>query len=147
MNLRIKAVRKAVKKTQKDFGASLGVSRDVYANIENARVEPSNTFIQLLCTKYNVREEWLRTGNGAMYVEIKEEYLDRLANETRMSPYVKDLIKCYWNLDAEKRQVLDVVLQALTELWDTSPKPVNVINALDIVEKSIEKSMRNGEQG
>lgn len=50
--------------SQREFGKSLGVSRDVMANIENNRVQPSATFILLLCSVYNVNMHWLETGNG-----------------------------------------------------------------------------------
>ena len=61
---RIRQIRKQLKMSQREFGESLGVSRDVMANIENNRVQPSATFILLLCCVYNVNMHWLETGDG-----------------------------------------------------------------------------------
>lgn len=61
---RIRQIRKQLKMSQREFGESLGVSRDVMANIENNRVQPSATFVLLLCSVYNVNIHWLETGIG-----------------------------------------------------------------------------------
>ena len=47
MNSRILQVRKYLNLSQKEFGNSLGVSRDVIANYENGRVIPPNSIINL----------------------------------------------------------------------------------------------------
>lgn len=69
MYTRIRAVRKALKLSQKDFGASLGVSRDVIGNIEYARVAPKEHFVALLCHQYKVNRCWLETGGGEMFAK------------------------------------------------------------------------------
>lgn len=61
---RIRQLRKQLNMSQREFGESLGVSRDVMANIENNRVQPNTTFILLLCCVYNVNMHWLETGDG-----------------------------------------------------------------------------------
>lgn len=61
---RIRQIRKQLNMSQREFGESLGVSRDVMANIENNRVQPSETFILLMCCIYNVNPRWLETGVG-----------------------------------------------------------------------------------
>ena len=68
---RIRDVRKSLKPktSQSVFAEMLGTSRDTIANYEGGRVVPTDTFIQLLCTKFNVSDEWLRTGAGNMYVK------------------------------------------------------------------------------
>ena len=64
---RIKAVRKALKLSQREFGEKLGVSRDVIGNIEYNRVPPKELFLKHMCELYNVNEHWLRTGTGEMF--------------------------------------------------------------------------------
>ena len=93
MYQQIKAVRKYTGKTQKDFGETLGVSRDVYANIENARVEPSKTFIQLLCSTYSINHEWLATGRGDMFVQDNNVLLSQLAKQTILTHSAANLLK------------------------------------------------------
>lgn len=64
---RIREVRNSIGKTQTSFGELLGVSRDVIANIENGRVEPTDLFIRSIIREFNVSEAWLRTGAGEMF--------------------------------------------------------------------------------
>lgn len=64
MKDRFKFIRDALDMSQREFGESLGVSRDVISNIEYGRVEPKDLIIQHVCEKYKVDEHWLRTGEG-----------------------------------------------------------------------------------
>lgn len=73
MNTRIKAIRNALQLSQREFGARLGVSRDVISNIEYGRVLPKDLLIQHLCTQYSVNEQWLRCGTGSMFLTPPDE--------------------------------------------------------------------------
>lgn len=66
---RIKLLRKALDLTQTEFGVQLGVSRDVISNLEYGRVAPSDLIINMMCAKFGVDDEWLRTGAGTMFRE------------------------------------------------------------------------------
>ncbi len=66
---RIKEMRKHLNLTQTEFGDSLGVSRDVINSYERGRVTPTQTFVELLCMKYDVNPEWLKHGTGDMFLE------------------------------------------------------------------------------
>ncbi len=67
MSNRIKAVREALKLSQREFGERLGVSRDVISNLEYDRVQPKDLFLRLICQQYGVSELWLKTGEGEMF--------------------------------------------------------------------------------
>lgn len=73
MKERIKAIRKAVGKTQVDFAAELGVSPSNIISYETGRRSPSDAMINLLCEKYKVNEAWLRTGIGEMLKPVERE--------------------------------------------------------------------------
>lgn len=73
MKNRIKAIRKAVKKNQTDFGQSVMVSMSAVQKWESGENEPSDAVITLICQKYNVDERWLRTGKGEMFNERTRE--------------------------------------------------------------------------
>lgn len=64
---RIKAIRSALKLSQREFGERLGVSRDVISNIEYGRVLPKELLLHHICQLYGVKEQWLRTGEGDMF--------------------------------------------------------------------------------
>ena len=74
---RIKYLRKDILKlTQQEFSDSLKISRSNMGNIEIGRIAVTDRVICDICEKFNITEEWLRTGNGSMYIELsKEEYI------------------------------------------------------------------------
>lgn len=73
---RIKQVRQTIrvdgkKLSQEAFGEIMGVTRPAIVNIELGRVEqPSDLFINHLCNRFNVNENWLRTGEGEMFNDL-----------------------------------------------------------------------------
>ena len=117
MNLRIKSIRQHFKKTQKEFGESLGVSRDTFASYESGRVVPKNTFIQLLCSEYNVNEGWLRTGEGEMLVQISrdEEVASFVGNVLKgeTETFKRRLISMLSRLDEADWEVLEKMAEKI----------------------------------
>lgn len=67
MGERIKELRKALGLTQQEFSERIGVKRNTIAQYESGRNEPLDAVITLICRTYGVSEEWLRTGEGAMF--------------------------------------------------------------------------------
>lgn len=64
---RIKAVRDALKLSQREFGEKLGVSRDVISNLEYDRVQPKELLLRHICQLYRVNPRWLESGEGEMF--------------------------------------------------------------------------------
>ena len=77
MNERLKKLRKELDMTQQEFAEGIGIKRNTMATYESGRNEPIDAVISLICTKYNVNENWLRTGEGEMLVEMS--YDDEIA--------------------------------------------------------------------
>lgn len=84
MEERIKALRKALGFTQQEFSKKIGVKRNTVAQYEMGRNPPTDTVITLICREFNVNEEWLRNGNGPMFLE-------RTADE-ELSAFFGDLL-------------------------------------------------------
>ena len=72
MNERIKKLRQALNLSQDEFGKRLGVTRGAITNIELNKVEPKPLFVDLICQEFNASENWIRTGEGEMFVEKTE---------------------------------------------------------------------------
>lgn len=74
---RFKAVRKEhLKLSQTALGEALGVKRDVINNIENERAKNPERYepiVRLMCGKFNINEDWLRTGEGNMVIEMSRD--------------------------------------------------------------------------
>ena len=75
MNSRIKELRKAMKKSQEDFGKILGLSKSGVSEIESGRRNVTEQHIIMLrnCTDFNVNENWIRTGEGEMFIPLDRE--------------------------------------------------------------------------
>lgn len=80
MKDRIRKLRKQFDLTQQEFAEKIGTTANVLTNYETGRRNPSNSVVNNICKTFNVNEEWLRTGNGEMFIEIdKDEELMRWA--------------------------------------------------------------------
>ena len=64
---RIKAVRKALGISQRDFCKGIFLSHSFYAKIETGTRDPNERVCELISFKYNVNRDWLITGNGDMF--------------------------------------------------------------------------------
>ena len=73
MNERIRELREFLGNSQEDFAQSLELSRNYISLVENGQRNMSSHTIKVLCTLYDVNENWLRTGEGMMFVEKTED--------------------------------------------------------------------------
>lgn len=78
INERIKAVRKALCLSQRDFCKGVFLSQSFYGQIESGVRNSNERIYELICNKYNVNKDWLLTGEGEMFaapppdVELEE---------------------------------------------------------------------------
>lgn len=70
MNERIKELRKALNLTQSDFGEKIGVKGNTITNYESGLRIPSDAVVLSICRDFNVNLNWLRTGEGEMFMEL-----------------------------------------------------------------------------
>ncbi|MCL2265429.1 MAG: helix-turn-helix domain-containing protein [Treponema sp.] len=68
-NERIKAVRKALGISQRDFCEGIYLSHSFYAKIETGTRNPNERVYELISSKYKVNKNWLITGKGDMFNE------------------------------------------------------------------------------
>ena len=85
MNERIVLLRKRLGKNQEEFAEILNLSRSFINLCENGKRNFSDRTIADICEKFNVNEEWIRTGTGEMFREVT-------ANE-QIAAFVGDLFK------------------------------------------------------
>lgn len=64
---RTKELRDSLGLTQQKFADRLGITRGAVANWDLDRSDPSDAVISLICREFNVREAWLRDGEGEMF--------------------------------------------------------------------------------
>ena len=98
INERFKEIRLNLNKTQADFGEQCGLGRAVIANIENNRSPVTPLYIKVVVDNFGVNEEWLIKGTGDMFLETKEQYIDRLAERYGLDDFMKKVITAYSEL-------------------------------------------------
>ena len=73
MQSRIKILRSELGLSMSAFGARVGVGSSSIAKIETGVNSPSEQTIRAICSEFNVRREWLETGEGDMYAPIVDD--------------------------------------------------------------------------
>ncbi len=73
MNERIKQLRKELGLTLEKFGERLGVSKVAISLIENGKNALTDQMFKSICREFNVRDEWLRTGELPMFVQMNRD--------------------------------------------------------------------------
>lgn len=119
MKERLRKLRKTLYLTQQEFADRIGSTRDNIAGYETGRRNPSVAVISLICTKFNVNEEWLRTGNGEMFIELtRDEQIERFVGDTLKSEddsFKKKFISMLAALDESDWEVLQKMVELLQQ--------------------------------
>lgn len=114
MNERIKEIRKVLGITQQEFAERLSLKRNTIATYEMGKAMPSDRTVQDICEKYNVNENWLRNGEGDMFV--------KLSPEEEVASYVSDLLE-----DDGNNPLYGLIIQIMRTYSGLSPKSQEVI--------------------
>ncbi len=70
MNERINQLRKVLGLTLEEFGKPIGLTRSAVSNIENGHRQLTKQVMISICREFNVNENWLRTGEGEMFLQL-----------------------------------------------------------------------------
>lgn len=69
------------------------------------RRTPSDAVIKLICEKYNVREEWLRDGEGEMFRDVDVDFGTICAEIGIEDLKAKEAIMKYYHLSKEDNEL------------------------------------------
>jgi transcriptional regulator with XRE-family HTH domain len=91
---RIKAVRKALGISQRDFCGGIYLSHSFYAKIETGTRNPNERVYELISNKYKVNKDWLINGRGEMFSETPPDVeLDQLIETIKeLDPLFRECI-------------------------------------------------------
>ena len=104
MQERIKMLREQLGYSQEAFAKEVGLTKNYISLVENGKRTFAERTLKDICRKFDVREEWLRSGVGEMFIERlpEDEY-------TRAALMLKK--------DNDK-----LAMQAVIEYWKLSPQ-------------------------
>lgn len=120
MNKRLKEVRKALGLTQQEFADTIGSKRNTIAKYETETNVPSTAVISLICSKFNVNEEWLRTGKGEMFIELSKSeeiaaFMGDVLTDDDGSAFKKQLISVLSKLNENEWKVLESIAEKMAD--------------------------------
>ena len=103
MNERIKELRKTLGLPLDKFGERVGLRKSSLSQIENGVNGVTEQLIKSVCREFNVREEWLRTGEEPMFIPIsRDEEIASFINSIQQGctdSFKKRFIKVLASLD------------------------------------------------
>jgi transcriptional regulator with XRE-family HTH domain len=129
---RIKILRKELNLTQADFGEKIGLKPTAILMYEKGSRNVTGQSIALITQTFNVNEEWLKTGNGTMFVTNDNTLLEKLINEYHMSNAQQQIITAFLHMDDQKREVVSQAFFTFIDaLNQTSPTPTSNMTVLN----------------
>ena len=103
---RIRKLRKTLDLTQQKFGERIGIKGNTVAQYELGRNEPVDAVFSLICREFDVREEWLRTGEGEMFKAKPSDILDQLAYKYKLINFDYVMIEKFLAMPPDMRRAI-----------------------------------------
>lgn len=126
---RVRYIRKQknVNLTLEKFGERIGLKKSSLSQIENNVNSLTDSNIKAICREFNVNEEWLRTGNGPIEIELtrSEKITDFAADllKDEEDSYRRRLIEALADLDEEEWELLEKISEkAAYKKKDQAPR-------------------------
>ena len=119
MGERIKELRKTLGLTLERFGEALGVTKTAISRLESGERGVTEQMFKSICREFDVREEWLRTGEGEMFKELSRSekiavfLTDVLKDED--DSFRKQFIEAFSELDLNDWKVLEGICNSIIE--------------------------------
>lgn len=117
MNELIKELRKVLNLTLDDFGERLGVTKAAVSRWEKGERSISEQTIKLICSEFNVNENWLRTGKG--------EIFRKLTPSEEIEKIVRNLLD--YSKDSKKNPLYDMIIEMMKDYNELDPDSQAVI--------------------
>ena len=110
MNQRLRELRKALNLNQTEFGNRIGVKQSTITGYETGNRIPLDSVIISICREFNVNENWLRSGDGEMFLPVEDEVgeiVSKLVDES--NPFydmILDIMHTFNNLDDKGQEII-----------------------------------------
>ena len=78
MNERLKLLRKTLKLSQDAFAERIGMKGSSISLLESGGRNITEQVIKSICREFNVDYIWLTTGDGEMFVDTDDDFIERI---------------------------------------------------------------------
>ena len=106
-----------IKKTE--FAKRLNLSQPYVSELCSGKKLPSDRTIADICREFNIDENWLRTGEGEMRIQLTENaQFDLVCQELKFSgkhEVIKQILMVYWDLPDDKKDIVDKLVEDIAE--------------------------------
>lgn len=102
-----------------DFARNIDVTPAYISKLKNKPDSvPSTDVIKRICDKYNIREQWIRTGDGPMRLPEPEEDLDYIndllsGDSGEVVRFVHRFLRTYRELTPDRQKVMQDFIKSL----------------------------------
>lgn len=103
MGERMRELRRALKLNQTEFGRRIGLTTGWVSRVETSERNLTEQMMVTICNVYNVRDEWLRTGEGEMFLQEPSKALAALATTYRLNEPDRDLVAAFVEMTPKDR--------------------------------------------
>lgn len=126
MNERVKELRKALGLSGEKFGERIGLKKSVISQMETGKTGTTDQTIKTICREFNVNEEWLRYGNGEMFIETKSDnelfkWAGKVLGSKDMT-FRKSFVNALSKLSEDDWEKVEKFTRSLIETVDTQKK-------------------------
>ena len=125
MNERIKKILEELGLKKVEFAERLHISRPYASELCSGAKSPSDRTISDICREFGVREAWLRTGEGEMFVQDtqSEQVAAFLADLTKddSDTFKKRFVEMLAGLSPADWELLERMAEKLTQKKEESP--------------------------
>ena len=114
---RVRKIRKSLGLTLEKFGKKLGIGKTAISKIEHEQCSLTDANIKLICREFSVDYIWLTTGEGEMFVDSDDDFIEKInrimigENDAR-----KSIIKTLVNASDDDIQVLCRLIDSYNSL-------------------------------
>lgn len=105
-NERVRIVRKVKGLTLEKFGELIGMGKSSISDIENGRRPLTNQSRLAICRVFGINEDWLRKGEGEMFLEFEEAAINEISDKYHLEGLDKEAFKLFLKLDDAGRRGL-----------------------------------------
>ena len=105
-NERVRIVRKVKGLTLEKFGELIGMGKSSISDIENGRRPLTNQSRLAICRVFGISEDWLRKGEGEMFLEFEEAAINEISDKYHLEGLDKEAFKLFLKLDDAGRRGL-----------------------------------------
>ena len=97
------------------FAERINIDQSYVTQLTSGKRNPSDRTISDISREFNVREEWLRTGTGEMFLDFTEDEFAKAAATLSNDVFVRSLIVEYWKLDDDSKKLFRDFIHRLSD--------------------------------